>query len=125
MMHLFVLAIFAFFPFLSIKAAELQLSSIAAEKERERILWLEGGHVIYFFKDQTIVYLRHPPYERKTWAEWWDNIEHSQPDLKFYFIYIAISGAIVQLLISWNPCLAILKLLLSILISLRIAKQEK
>lgn len=85
MKRFFLFAIFAFFPFLFLKAGDLQLTPIGPEKEKERALWLEGGHVIYFFTDQTVVYLRHPPYKDQTWKEWWDNIEPSQPDPQFYF----------------------------------------
>ena len=41
--------------------------------------------MLYFFTDNTIVYLRQPPCEKQTWYEWWNNSEHAQPDPKFYF----------------------------------------
>jgi hypothetical protein len=85
MTHFFVLVIVALLPFLSVNADELHLSPIASEKERERILVLADGQVIYFFKDHTIVYLRHPPYESQTWEEWWNDVEHVQPNPQFYF----------------------------------------
>lgn len=69
----------------SLMANHLQLTPIELEKTRERVLSLHGKHTIYFFTDNTIVYLRQPPHEKQTWTEWWSNIEHTQPDSKFYF----------------------------------------
>lgn len=85
MKHFFLFIMLALFPFLSLKSNELELSPVGSKKTRMRSLWLSNRHVIYFFTDNTIVYLRHPPYEKQTWGEWWNNTEHPQPDPHFYF----------------------------------------
>lgn len=84
MMNRLFLIVFSFL-FLSLNAAELELFPIGPEKIKERALYLENGRAIYFFTDHTFVYVRTPPYEDQTWSEWWDSIEHTQPDTKFYF----------------------------------------
>lgn len=85
--HLLITAIFSLFPLFYTGAAQMQLIPVESEKIRERILCLEGKapYIIYLFQDNTIVYLRTPPYESQTWSEWWNNIGHHQPDPQFYF----------------------------------------
>ena len=86
MHRLLIFILFALTPFLSIKATELVLNPIEAVKTRNKVLFLKEGHVIYFFDDHTIVYLKQLPSESHTWTHCWNYIAQiPQYPPQFYF----------------------------------------
>lgn len=67
-----------------LNATELSLSPIGEDLVRARALWLRN-HTLLFLDDHQIVYLLTPPYEKQTWTEWMNGMDHVQPDPRFFF----------------------------------------